>query len=205
VTNSQLGWSVTHGAEWSWANWKFTNSFGCPTLLNFGRDYAGARDDFVYIYSHDSDSAYERADQFVMARAPRNRLRERSAYEFFVGLDTDNNPIWSGHIEERRAVLSNRGKCYRSSVSYCAGAKRYLWCQTGLGEDTRFSGGFAIYDAPEPWGPWTIAFETEHWDVGPGDSMHLPTKWMSREGREIWLVFSGEDSFSLRRGTVVLR
>jgi len=205
VTNAQLGWSIDRGTDWSWADWKLTNSFGCPTFLNFGRNYAGARDDFVYIYSHDSDSAYERADQFVMARAPRNRLRDRVAYEFFVGLDTENNPIWSAHTEERGAVLSNRGNCYRSSVSYCPGVKRYLWCQTGLGDDTRFSGGFAIYDAPEPWGPWTVAFETEHWDAGPGESMHLPTKWMSREGREVWLVFSGDDSFSLRRGTVVFR
>jgi len=72
------------------------------------------------------------------------------------------------------------------------------------GEDTRFAGGFAIYDAPEPWGPWTVAFRADQWDIGPGESMHLPTKWMSADGREIWLAFSGDDSFSLRRGTLLL-
>jgi len=57
-----------------------------------------------------------------------------------------------------------------------AGLKRYLWCQIGPGKDTRFTGGFAIYDAPEPWGPWTTAFHTDAWDVGPGESSSLPTK-----------------------------
>jgi hypothetical protein len=37
ATNSQLAWSEDHGANWHWADWKFTNSFGCPSFLNFGR------------------------------------------------------------------------------------------------------------------------------------------------------------------------
>src|SRR5258706_392833 len=70
VGNAQLGWSKDHGQTWTWADWKFTNSFGCPTFLNFGRNYFGARDDFVYIYSPDSDNAYDRADRIVLARVP---------------------------------------------------------------------------------------------------------------------------------------
>ncbi len=67
--NSQLAWSRDHGRTWQWSAWKFEVSFGYPVFLNFGRDYAGARDRFVYVYSHDSDSAYERADRMVLARA----------------------------------------------------------------------------------------------------------------------------------------
>ncbi|MBX6313508.1 MAG: hypothetical protein IRY99_11415 [Isosphaeraceae bacterium] len=66
----------------TWADWKFTVGFGCPTVLNFGRNYAGARDDYVYVFSHDSDSAYRAADRLVLARVPRGRVRERGAYEF---------------------------------------------------------------------------------------------------------------------------
>lgn len=82
VANSQLGWSADHGATWTWADWKFTESFGCPTFLNFGRDYDGARDEFVYVYSPENNSAYECADRFVLARAPKERLRERGAWQF---------------------------------------------------------------------------------------------------------------------------
>jgi hypothetical protein len=83
VNNSQLAWSTDHGSTWAWSDWKFTNSFGCPGFLNFGPNYAGARDGFVYVYSHDSDSAYTAADGMVLARVPKARIRERSAYEFF--------------------------------------------------------------------------------------------------------------------------
>ena len=71
--------------------------------------------------------------------------------------------------------------------------------------DTRFEGGFGIYDAPEPWGPWTTAFYTEKWDVGPGEHGDFPAKWMSKDGRELYLVFSCEDSFSVRKATIVLK
>ncbi|HOA51735.1 MAG TPA: hypothetical protein PKI05_05720, partial [Thermogutta sp.] len=68
-----------------------------------------------------------------------------------------------------------------------------------------FSGGCGVFDAPEPCGPWTTVFHTDRWDVGPGESGCFPTKWMSTDGREMWLVFSGEDCFSLRRAKLVLR
>lgn len=203
--NSQLGWSADHGVTWAWADWKFTESFGCPGFVSYGKDYTGARDSYVYLYSQDSDSAYERADRFVMARVPKEKLRERDAYEFFVRTDSTGQPVWSRNVKERGAVFTHTGSCYRSSMSYHPGLKRYLWCQTGAGNDTRFSGGFAIYDAPEPWGPWTVAFHTDTWDVGPGESMHLPPKWFSADGSTIHLVFSGDDHFSVRAGKLVMR
>lgn len=203
--NAQLAWSADHGGIWTWADWKLTTSFGCPTFLNFGRNYEGARDEFVYVYSQDSDSAYRRADLMVLARVAKDRLREQAAYEFFQTLDEQGLPIWTKDITLRGAVFTNSGRCHRSSVSYNAGLKRYLWVQTGLGEDTRFAGGLAIYDAPEPWGPWTAVFATEAWDVGPGEMASFPTKWISPDGCTLHLVFSGDDCFSVRRATLKLR
>jgi hypothetical protein len=68
--------------------------------------------------------------------------------------------------------------------------------------DARFAGGLGIYDAPEPWGPWTTVYFTEQWDVGPGETSSIPTKWMSGDGREFYLVFSGDDHFSLRKARI---
>jgi len=67
------------------------------------------------------------------------------------------------------------------------------------GGDARFAGGFGIYDAPEPWGPWTTVFYTDNWDVGPGETSSFPTKWMSANGTTIHLVFSGDDTFAVRK------
>ncbi|MCX7048433.1 MAG: serine hydrolase [Candidatus Sumerlaeota bacterium] len=210
--NSQLAWSSDHGATWTWGNWKFTQSLGCPSFLNFGKNYAGARDTYVYVYSPDADSAYEVADRLILARVPKDRIREREAYEFFVKLDsTTGAAIWSKDLAQRGAAFVNPKRCYRSNVSYNAGLRRYLLAQPipqaaskdAKGKiDTRFHGGLAIYDAPEPWGPWTTVFFTEDWDIGPGDSASLPPKWMSADGKTLYLVFSGEDSFSVRKATL---
>jgi len=200
VGNSQIAWSADHGKTWTWCDWKFTESFGCPTFLNFGRNYAGARDNFVYIYSHDSDSAYEPADRFVMARVPRDKIREQGAYEFFKGLDSADQPIWTKDIFDRGAVFINPGRCYRNGISYNAGLKGYLWCQTLYSkDDMRSKGGIGIFDGPQPWGPWTTVFYTGNWDVGPGETSSFPTKWMSSDGKTCYLLFSGDDCFSVRK------
>ena len=202
--NSRLAWSGDHGKTWTWSNWRFETSFGCPTFLNFGKNYDGSRDKYVYVYSPDSDDAYLAADRMVLARVPKDRIAERDAYEFFRGTGPGGEPLWTVDIEERGAVFRHPGGCGRSTISYDAGLKRYLWCQTLPGGDARFRGGFGIHDAPEPWGPWTTAYFAEVWDVGPGETCGLPTKWMSADGKTIHLVFSGDDCFSVRRADLIV-
>lgn len=200
--NSQLAWSADYGRSWTWADWKFTTSFGCPTFLNFGKNYAGACDEYVYIYSPDSQSAYQPADRMVLARVPQDQITDRSAYQFFQQQDNNGQPRWTENIDERGAVFSHPGRCYRSGISYNDGLDRYLWCQiypeSAHPRGVRYSGGFGIYDAPAPWGPWTTVYHTNDWDVGPGETSSFPTKWMSKNGRRLYLVFSGDDCFSVR-------
>ena len=201
---ARLGRSADHGRTWTWADWGFATGLACPTFLNFGRDYAGARDEFVYVYSHDGDSAYRPSDRMILARVSSGRIMERDAYEFFAGLDPRDGPIWTHDLDHRGSVFNHEGKCYRSGISYNLALGRYLWCQILPGDDPRKSGGFGLYDAPEPWGPWTTAFFTETWDVGPGESSSIPPRWISADGRSIHLVFSGNDSFSVRQATLVI-
>ena len=203
VGNAQIAWSSDHAKTWNWCKWKFTTSFGYPTFLNFGKNYAGARDEFVYIYSPDTDSAYKPSDRMVLARVPKDRIKDRKAYEFFKRLDNFGKPVWTKDIRGRGAVFADPGKCYRCGISYNAALKRYLWCQTIYNrEDMRFKGGLAIFDAPQPWGPWTTAFYTRNWDVGPGETSSFPTKWMAKDGKTCYLLFSGDDCFSVRRATL---
>ncbi len=201
--NAQLAWSKDRGKTWTWSEWKFTKSFGYPTFLNFGRNYAGARDQYAYVYSHDNDSAYKPADRMVLARVPQDAITDRKAYEFFARIDESGGAHWTRDIGNRGAAFVHPRRCYRSSVSYNAALKRYLWCQIIPDGDTRFAGGFGIYDGPSPWGPWTTVFFTEKWDVGPGETACLPTKWISKDGRTMHLVFSGDDQFSVRQAQLL--
>lgn len=205
--HAQLGWSSDHGATWTWADWRFDTSFGCPTILNFGRDYAGARDDYVYLYSPDSDTAYDPADRLVLARVPRTRLRTRTAYEFLAGLDAAGQPRWSTEIARRGAVFSHPRRCWRVGVTYDAGLRRYLLVQvlpeSRHRDGPRFQGGLGVYEAPEPWGPWSTLYFTNDWDLGPGESGSFPTRWMSRDGCSLALACSSEDALTVRRAKMV--
>jgi hypothetical protein len=135
-----------------------------------------------------------------------DRIRERDAYEFFVELDDHEQPVWSADIARRGAIFEHPDLCRRSGISYHAGLDRYLWWQHRAEEDvdTRFQGGFGVYDAPEPWGPWTTAYFTLEWDCGPGETGSFPTHWMDADGTTVYLVFSGNDYFSVRKATLVL-
>jgi CubicO group peptidase (beta-lactamase class C family) len=201
--NAQLAWSEDRGATWQWSDWRFSTSFGCPAFVNFGANYAGARDDYVYILSPDASTAYDRADRLVLARAPKQRLLDPAAYEYFVRRDARGEAVWTRDIAQRGGIFENPGACYRSHITYDAGLKRYLLTTIGRGADTRYAGGFGIYDAPEPWGPWTTAFYTDTWDIGPGESNHFPAQWLDADGRGGWLLFSGDDAFSVRRAEFV--
>ena len=53
---SRLGWSMDHARTWSWCDWVF-EEFGHPAFVNYGQNYAGARDGYVYVVSHDSPSS----------------------------------------------------------------------------------------------------------------------------------------------------
>jgi hypothetical protein len=197
---SQLAWSSDYAATWNWSSWKFAE-LGYPCFLNFGQNYAGARDDYVYMYSPDTPSAYNETDTIVLARVPRQSITIKTAYEFFSGFNANGNPTWSTDISQRRAVFTFPGGCNRIDVTYNAPLKRYLLVTRSRAQ----AGGknqFSIYDAAEPWGPWTTVFYTENWDVDPGESAHIPSKWISADGKTCYLVFAGSDSFAVRKFTL---
>ena len=207
---AQLAWSHDHARTWTFANWKFSQ-FGLVGFVNYGKDYDKARDDYVYCYSHDDPRADTPADRFILMRVPKSRITNKGAWEFFERIDGAGNTIWTGEVKSRRGVFHHSDSCLRSAMTYNAPLRRYLWWQQIPAPkdsvdrgDTRFEGGFAVYDAPEPWGPWSTAFYTKRWDVGPGEHGDFPAKWISEDRRELYLVFSGNDCFSVRKATLIL-
>jgi CubicO group peptidase (beta-lactamase class C family) len=198
--NSRLVWSEDYARTWKWG-FGFDISFGCPTFLNFGKNYEGARDEYVYIYSQDGPSAYESYDHVVMARVPKDKIKNRDAYQFFEKLDSSGNPVWTSDIHRRGPVFTHRNGCQRMDVVYNPGIKRYL---LAMGFDHH--GGWGIFDAPELWGPWTTAFYTKDWGLGDTHGYRLPSKWISADGKTMYLVFSGRthnniiyDAFCVRK------
>ncbi|HEV3197151.1 MAG TPA: serine hydrolase [Bryobacteraceae bacterium] len=198
VGNAQLLWSGDRGKTWQWG-FKMETGFGSPAFLNFGRNYAGARDGFVYTYSQDGPSAYESDNGLILARVAKDRIRDRGAWEFFQRLDAGGRPVWTADVTRRGAVFAYPANCNRVDAVYDAGIGRYLMA---LGYD--HAGGWGLFDAPEPWGPWTTVVHRQ-WDVADTHGYRLPSKWISEDGLTMTLVFSGvkpNDAFCTRSLTL---
>lgn len=208
-TNARLAWSKDQGAHWTWADWHFADTFGCPEFVQFGPNYSGARDRFVYIVSQANDSAYGYSPEIVMARVPQGHVAERERYEFFAGLESTGEPRWSKNLDRRKPTFTDPHGTQRVAVTYNRGLKRYLLTTSHQpeGSQATHTPALGVFDAPEPWGPWTTVSYESHWS-GTNRTYHhkFPTKWMSADGRTAWLLYSGLDgglyTFCLKKATL---
>jgi hypothetical protein len=192
--HSRLARSMDHGRTWSWADWQFSETFGCPEFVQYGPDYAGARDEYVYVVSQSGNSAYDFDPGVVMARVPADRVMERAAYQFFAGLDADGAPTWSPEIADRQFAFADPRGVQRIGLTYNAGLGRYFLVSAhGAGAGSTHTPSLGVFDAPEPWGPWTTVYDEELWS-NDGWMIHhkFPTAWMSADGCTLWLAFSGQ-------------
>ncbi|MFB3825928.1 MAG: hypothetical protein ACE15B_04130 [Bryobacteraceae bacterium] len=115
-----------------------------------------------------------------LIRAPRGRLEVKEAYEFFAGVGGDGKPRWVISPAGRKPAWEDAvNGTHRMAVSFNPVLKRYLLTTI---RRVREEGWFAIYDAPEPWGPWTLAHcerNPERW----GSEFHTMPSAVEREGR----------------------
>jgi hypothetical protein len=194
----QLYKSTDDARTWQAANWQFPGSltFYCPTFLQFGQGYAGARDGYVYMYAAERNSdvwEVHTPGRVSLMRAPKDRLMERAAYEFFAGQDPSSGaPRWSDSVAERAPVLEDSNGARLPSAIYNPGLRRYFLL---VGRAPRFSGNVSIFDAPEPWGPWTTVLYEDAWGRGHVDPstffLNFSPKWWGDGGKSFVLAFTG--------------
>jgi len=192
-TGSSLAWSKDHARTWTWADWSFPE-IGYPVWMNAERNYEAAQDDFAYVYSPDTASAYKTSDHLVLARVPKDQITKKDGYQFFAGLDEGGKPRWTANLKNRKPVFTDPGHCYRPEVIYNPGIKRYLLCTASSGSpkwcgtDEKYVG---IFNAPTPWGPWTVVKQIEGWGGEENRFQpRIPAKWVSTDGRGFYLLYS---------------
>jgi SAM-dependent methyltransferase len=192
-TGSSLAWSEDRAATWTWAEWSFPE-IGYPTWLNAGQDYAAAQDEYAYLYSPDTPSAYKTSDHMILARVPVSGIRDESGYRFFAGLNGDGQPKWTAEFKERKSVFTDPGHCYRPEVVLNPGIGKYLlltatsgaprWC----GTDEKYLG---IFEAAAPWGPWRTVKRINGWGGEENRFQpRIPPKWISEDGKTFYLLYS---------------
>ncbi len=200
--------STNHAAAWTAATWDLRPSGSdgvfCPTFLQFGQDYAGSRDDYVYTYAPEIQNSswdVQMPGEIALMRVPRDRILERAAYEFFAGMDS-GSATWTSDFGSRQPVFEDAvNGVMRTSAIFIPGIDRYILITQQVGRQRGDGGHMGICDAPEPWGPWTTVLFANPWDIGlqTGDKTvfwNISPKWLSPDGTSFVLVYTGPGSDS---------
>jgi len=66
-------------------------------ICQFGRGYAGAMDDYVYVYL-----AWHESKDIYLGRVKKEHLFDRAKYEYFVARNDDGNAKWTGDFSRKR-------------------------------------------------------------------------------------------------------
>lgn len=186
-------------------------AFATPTFLQMGRDYELNRDGYVYAYSGNGGEDGS-ANQLVMFRVSKDRVADRSAYEFFAGRATGGTATWTREISRRATVLTFplgwvSGKMPGAQPSGWWTAAAYnqaldLYMLVAQGTSQGVTGGWfgkpnylGIWVSQTPWGPFEQIHEEEAWTPendphSRGFAPQIPPKWIAADGKSFWLVWT---------------
>lgn len=187
----------------------FTGRLASPHFIQFGQDYAGARDDYIYASfpaGDDGGSYWENADYLLLGRVPKFSLLHRAAWEFYTGLDSGGQPMWSADDTQAQPTFRYPRMTGENHISYNPGIQRYLmgnygfldpegnprpYHATGGWPESALRSQLTLYEAPEPWGPWKLFHQDDNWGTYGDYQPCFPTKWMSQDGKTMLMVSSG--------------
>ena len=185
------------GARWKLASLRFLKGkrhLKPVTFVQYGMDYQQGLDDRLgneHVYFVGSRQGV--GGKFYMGRVEREHIREKLMYTYYAGVDSSGSPIWESDVELaapffRDCSIDDEGFSPPPVISYNVGLRRYI-----MSTARSLGGQLAIYDAPNPWGPWTTVAYEDNWLGGNGPTPLLYSfvnKWASNDGLTNWLIFS---------------
>jgi len=138
-----ITWEKLMESPWTKEN---QSSFRCMFFINQGKNYSLNQDGYVYAFGIGKEWGWN-GDVFL-TRVKANSILDYSAYEYMTDLNIGStSPIWSSN--QKKAIAIPGIIAYQQfSAIYHPGVKRYIAMTNQF-----------IFDAPNPWGPWTISGE----------------------------------------------
>ena len=215
-----LTWKNQDGSPLLWEDWQERSldnmlffyedqdAFSLLTVLQMGKNYEHNTDGYIYIYAPNGNVEGS-MNELVMFRVPKNKILDRSAYEYFTARNPDGTATWSANIDDRAVVhtfpsgwVNTKIHPYSwyPSVVYNEPLGVYMMANWGMGcaDDGMWFGKpsyLGFWTALHPWGPWTLIHEETAWMPrgNLNDRAYQPQispKWISRDGKSFWLVFT---------------
>ena len=192
----------------------FTGRLASPHFIQFGKDYADAPDNYIYACfpcAEDGQSYWENGDYILLGRVDKELILSRSDWRFYA------NGEWVAEDSAAVPVFSYPRMTGENHVSYNKYIGRYImgnygftdkngqpfpYHQTPLWDPERQFSQLTLFEAENPWGPWSLFYRDDNWGVSGGYNPSFPTKWMNENS--MYMVYSGsmEDyNFTLQKLT----
>jgi hypothetical protein len=167
-----------------------------------GQNYTLNTDGYVYALGIGTEWHWMGL-RVYLARFRKEDIKNYKAYEYFEGYAINDKPKWTNNQAEAKPV---KGPITfgQGSAIYHPGIKRYL-----------FMTDFDVFDAPNPWGPWTYSGTWTNWKTRPGKKEwqggYQPGIISKGTGPDyFWFTVSGQNqrpniTYSCNLGKMMLR
>ncbi len=225
------GWIITttdYGKTWNREATPvdfFSGRLASCHFIQFGRGYEGSRDEYVYAHfpsADDGKSYWENGDYILLGRVHKDNILVRNQWEFYTGLNSSNEPQWNKDDCLAVPVFHYNRMTGENHVSYNKGINRYIMGNYGFIDDhlnprpyhqekwpeTAYRSQLTLYEASEPWGPWSLFYQDDDWGTYGDYQPNFPPKWMSEDGKTMYMVSSGtydDYNFTVQKLTVTLK
>lgn len=170
--------------------------FSTPFFVQFGQDYSGGMDDYIYAVSN--NGCWNNGNYLTLGRVHRGKIGNLALddWEFFTDINDEHHPTWDQNFLNAKAIFRHRNYTSMTGIQYVPALDCFIlleWAYNDLDDPTRpfLSTGLHLYEAAKPWGPWRHVYSEADWNhasYNPG----MPAKWFEDGGKRIWLTSAGD-------------
>jgi hypothetical protein len=182
------------------------DAFPMLSFLQMGRDYQENRDGFAYAYAPNGITEGT-MNEMVMFRVSKEKILDRSAYEFYAGRMGNGEARWSNDLDARAVVHtfppgwvhSNYSFSWVPSVVYNGPLGLYIMANASSADPTGAADDgcsyLGLWVSAHPWGTWEQIYETTAWTPSNDTAARAGTpiispRWIAEDGKSFWLVWN---------------
>lgn len=187
---TRLYLSTDWGLTWALCDWNFikVHGFHTPTLLQAGKNYEDAQDNYVYSYAGSNN-----INAIYCFRVHKDHILEWAYYEYYTGSG------WSNDITLMQPIVTGNVLDH-CSVTYFKDLNKYVMATQ---HSKACKGNLLLLQADNPWGPWSEFYSGT--GIGAeGFFWNFSQKWSS--GKDFVMIYTGvgdTDAFQAIRGSFI--
>ncbi|HEY9174911.1 MAG TPA: hypothetical protein VI136_21690 [Verrucomicrobiae bacterium] len=186
---------------------------GAPHFVDFGRELEHSPDGKAYLVAHGASegpagrrfayNSWTTGDEIYLARVTPGieNMNRAASYEFFAGNDAAGTAAWTPSLPQARPIAAWRDHMGCVTMTWNAPLKRFFLCVTDGGNTVSRYHTYLL-ESDRLTGPWKlVAFLPNFGEQAY--FVNIPSKFISADGRTLWLCYSA--NFSSGWGGITFR